>query len=51
VGQEIAVLINETVSAGQHSVRFDAANLASGVYVLKMTAGSFVEVRKMNLLK
>jgi uncharacterized membrane protein len=51
LGQEIAVLVNEEVSAGQHSVRFDAVNLASGVYLIKMSAGSFVEVRKMNLLK
>ena len=51
LGQEVAVLVNEVVSTGQHSVEFNSVGLASGVYLLKMTAGNFLEVRKMNLLK
>ena len=37
--------------AGIHSISFDASNLPSGVYIYKMKAGSFVETRKMILLK
>jgi len=45
------MLVNGHQSAGQHNVSFDAANLASGVYVYRLRAGSFVETRKMVLVK
>ncbi|MCK6614241.1 MAG: T9SS type A sorting domain-containing protein [Ignavibacteriaceae bacterium] len=52
LGQEVAVLINgETMEAGIHTKAFDAGNLTSGVYIYKLTAGSFSAVKKMNLLK
>ncbi|MBV6513952.1 MAG: hypothetical protein FMNOHCHN_03535 [Ignavibacteriaceae bacterium] len=52
LGQEVAVLINgETMEAGIHTKAFDAGKLTSGVYIYKLTAGSFSSVKKMNLLK
>jgi uncharacterized membrane protein len=51
LGQEVAVLLNEVVTSGQHSVQFNASYLASGVYLVKMNAGNFMGVKKMNLLK
>ncbi|MBZ0182160.1 MAG: Ig-like domain-containing protein [Melioribacteraceae bacterium] len=51
LGNEIAQLVNEQKSAGSYSVNFNAANLASGVYFYKITAGSFTQIRKMMFLK
>lgn len=39
LGQEVATLLNEEKAAGQHTVRFDASRLASGVYIYRLTAG------------
>jgi len=50
-GQRVATLVSGHQNAGQHSVSFNAANLASGVYVYRLTTGSFVETRKMMLVK
>ena len=51
LGQKVVDLVNEVLSAGQHQIIFDASGLASGVYIMKFTAGKFVESRKMNLIK
>ncbi len=52
LGEEVAVLINnQFTEAGQHSVRFDGSNLASGTYIYRLTAGDFVQVKKMMLTK
>jgi hypothetical protein len=51
MGQEVATLINEEKAAGVYEVNFNAINLASGTYLYKLQAGSFVETRKMILLK
>jgi len=51
LGQEVATLVNGNLTAGQHSVKFDASRLATGVYLYKITAGSFVSTKKMLLLK
>jgi hypothetical protein len=51
LGNEVAVLINEEKSAGSYEVIFDVAGLSSGVYLCKIQAGSFVETKKMILLK
>jgi len=37
--------------AGTYEVKFDAQNLASGVYIYKMSADNFTSVKKLNLLK
>jgi hypothetical protein len=51
LGQEVALLVNETQAAGYRSVEFDANTLPSGVYAYTITAGNFTSVRKMLLVK
>ena len=51
MGSEVAVLVNGRQQTGTYDVKFDAASLASGTYFYKLTAGEFVSVKKMVLLK
>jgi cyclomaltodextrinase / maltogenic alpha-amylase / neopullulanase len=51
LGREIAVLVNERKTPGSYEVTFDGRGLASGVYIYRLTAGTFVQTRKMLLLK
>jgi ASPIC and UnbV/FG-GAP-like repeat/Secretion system C-terminal sorting domain len=51
LGNEVATLVNEEKSAGTYEVDFIAASLTSGVYFYKLQAGSFVQTKKMILLK
>lgn len=50
-GREVYNHRTETLSPGAYTVEFNAANLSSGVYFYKVTAGNYSEVRKMTLLK
>ncbi len=50
-GKLVVSLVNEFKPAGNYSVNFNAANLPSGVYFYRLTSGSFVENKKMILLK
>jgi hypothetical protein len=47
LGREVKVLVDEEKMPGSYQVTFDASGLASGVYLYRFTAGSFVETRKM----
>jgi len=51
MGQRIATLVDGTLNAGVHTFAWDGANLASGVYMYRLTAGDLIETRKMMLLK
>ncbi len=51
LGEEVAKLVEGRVTAGSHSVEFDASNLSSGTYIYRLTAGKFVSTKKMILLK
>ncbi len=51
LGNEIAVLVNAEQSAGTYRADFTADNLASGLYVAQLRAGSFSKTIKMNLIK
>jgi len=51
IGSEVSTLVNETQSAGNHSISFNASSFPSGVYFYRLNAGSFVSVKKMMLIK
>lgn len=51
LGRKVAVLVNEVKSAGTYEVKFNARNLASGVYFYRLIVGSFSTVKKLMLLK
>ncbi|HWA05413.1 MAG TPA: YCF48-related protein, partial [Ignavibacteria bacterium] len=51
LGKEVASLVSGNFSAGTHVVPFDASALASGVYIYKITAGTFIDSKKMVLIK
>ena len=51
LGREVAVLANEKRAPGSYEVMLSAEALASGVYIYRLTAGSFVQTRKMVLLR
>jgi hypothetical protein len=51
LGQVVATLVSGEMKAGNHEATFDAAKLSSGVYFYKLVAGSFIETKKMLLLK
>jgi hypothetical protein len=51
LGQEVATLVNAQQPAGRYSIPFDATRLSSGVYMYKLVAASFVDVKRMLILK
>jgi hypothetical protein len=54
LGKEIATLVNESALGGQpgtYSVDFDGTNFPSGIYFYRLTAGDFLETKKMMLIK
>ena len=51
LGSEVATLVNENKQAGNYQVNFDASKLSSGVYFYRLQAGSFIETKKMVILK
>jgi hypothetical protein len=51
LGNEVAILVEEEKPAGNYEVEFDGRNLTSGIYFYKLVAGSFVETKKMVLMK
>lgn len=51
LGKEIASIVNEVENAGTHTVRFNAASLAGGIYFYRLQTNSFTAIRKMLLVK
>jgi hypothetical protein len=51
LGREVAILVNEGMMPGQHSVTFDASGLPSGMYVIVLESEGRRDVRKITLLK
>lgn len=51
LGQEVQTLINGEMAAGIHTIDFGAQNLSSGIYIYKLEAGSFIQTKKMTVLK
>ena len=51
LGNEVATLVDEFRNAGGYEVDFNASSLASGIYFYRLQAGSFIQTKKMILLK
>ena len=51
LGQVVEVLIDSELYPGYHSVTWNGENIASGIYFYRITAGEFVETKRMLLLR
>lgn len=51
IGNEVLTLANEEMEAGWYKKSFNANGLASGVYLYRMQAGSYIMIKKMLLIK
>jgi len=51
LGNEVITLVNKEKSAGSYEVEFDGNGLTSGVYFYQLKAGSFIQTKKMILIK
>jgi len=51
IGQEVVTIVNEFQTVGKYSVSFDATKLSSGIYFYRLRSGSFIDTKKMVLLK
>ncbi len=51
VGREIAKLVNEQLKPGSYEVVWDATNFPSGVYFYKLISGSYIQTKKLVLIK
>ncbi|MBK9097162.1 MAG: T9SS type A sorting domain-containing protein [bacterium] len=51
LGNEVSTLVDEYLPAGSYETEFNADGLSSGIYFYKLQAGSFVETKKMILIK
>ncbi len=51
LGEEVATLVNGMQDAGYKSITFDASSIPSGMYMYKLQAGTYTDVKKLILLK
>jgi len=51
LGKEVTVLVNQHLGAGSYNADWNASDYPSGIYFYKLEAGSFVETKKMILIK
>jgi hypothetical protein len=51
LGQQVASLVNSEQEAGYHEAQFNGITLASGVYFYRLQAGSFVQTKKLLLIR
>jgi hypothetical protein len=51
LGNEVANLVGENKENGSYSIMFDATNLPSGIYIYQLKVNSFIETKKMILMK
>ncbi len=50
-GRRVARLLNESLPAGEHTLQYRPDGLASGIYLLRLSAGNYHESRRLVLLK
>jgi Secretion system C-terminal sorting domain len=51
IGREVATIVSEEMQAGNYTRQWNASDLPSGTYFYRLQAGSFVETKKLILLK
>ncbi|MDI6765293.1 MAG: T9SS type A sorting domain-containing protein [Bacteroidota bacterium] len=51
LGQEVVTLVDEFQDAGYKSVEWDASGMGSGIYFYKLTAGKYISIKKMILIR
>ena len=51
LGREVQVLLNEVQLPGYHEATFNANDMASGIYFYRLRAGSYIDMKKMILIK
>ena len=51
LGCEIETLVNEYQPKGRYDIQFKASNLAGGVYIYRLQAGKFTDIKKLILMK
>lgn len=51
LGKEIKLLLNEIQVQGSYEIKFNAESLTSGIYFYRITAGDFIETKKMLFIK
>ena len=51
LGRQVTTLVNEELNVGKHETVFDASRISSGIYFYQLKAGSFVQTKKMILIK
>ena len=51
LGERVATVVNDVLSAGYHEVTLNAESFSSGIYMYRITTGSYSQIKKMVLLK
>ena len=51
LGQEVAALVTDRLTPGSYQYTWDAGSLSSGVYYYKLQAGTYIETKKLILLR
>jgi hypothetical protein len=51
LGREVQTLVNELLKPGTYEVDFDGSNFSSGVYYYTLSAGDYIETKKMAMIK
>ena len=51
VGQQVATLVDEVMSAGEHTATWNASDMPSGIYIVQLESGNQVFTRKITLIK
>ena len=51
LGREVARLADGYMDQGYHNLIWSAGNIASGIYIYRLSAGSFVQEKRMVLMK
>ena len=51
LGKEVATLVNESLQPGTYEVTFGAGNLASGIFFYRLQTESYIETKRMMMIK